>query len=212
MTFANLRPASANTPLMCNEKGGTIDDLYAYKLSGGVYFMVINASRVAEDVAWLQACAKEFTGDLHLTDASHNYSAVAVQGPRVKEFIDECIQGRSNCALRVGRVTDLKKNEIGGFIFGNHNVMVFADGIHRRRWVRDYRRRKKEFGAYGKKILSVGKDFGELNPVDWARVTPCELKLVTHSTGMSWTRTPRPLKRVSAFSWRWIKANSWAVL
>src|ERR1041384_2137858 len=39
--------------IMCNERGGAIDDLYAYKLSTGVYFLVINASRIAEDVAWI---------------------------------------------------------------------------------------------------------------------------------------------------------------
>ena len=38
-----------------NERGGVIDDLYAYQLSEGVYFLVINASRVADDVAWLKA-------------------------------------------------------------------------------------------------------------------------------------------------------------
>src|SRR6185369_2390839 len=71
--------------LMCNERGGAIDDLYAYCLSSEVYFLVINASRVLVDVAWLQQCAAEFPkrADLRLTDASHNYAAVAVQGPRV---------------------------------------------------------------------------------------------------------------------------------
>ena len=37
--------------LMCNERGGVMDDLYAYRLSGEVYLLVINASRIAVDVA-----------------------------------------------------------------------------------------------------------------------------------------------------------------
>ncbi len=49
-------------------------------------------------------------GELKLTDASHNYSAVAVQGPRVKEFINAVIPGASVSAKRVNAVTDLKKN------------------------------------------------------------------------------------------------------
>src|ERR1022692_3113364 len=48
--------------LMCNERGGVIDDLYAYKLSAGVYFLIINASRIEPDVAWLKAQAAKFTG------------------------------------------------------------------------------------------------------------------------------------------------------
>src|SRR5271170_4634311 len=87
--------------LMCNERGGVIDDLYAYRLSDGVYFLIINASRIEPDVAWLQAQAEKYSDDLKLTGASHNYSAVAVQGPRVKEFINEIIPGASVSAKRV---------------------------------------------------------------------------------------------------------------
>jgi aminomethyltransferase len=116
---------------MCNERGGVIDDLYAYQLSDGVYFLVINASRIQDDVAWLQARAAEFQQqgkDLSLTDASHNYSAVAVQGPRVKEFINDCIPGAAISAKRVVCVTELKKNEIGGFPFQKGCVLVSRTG------------------------------------------------------------------------------------
>ena len=114
--------------LMCHESGGVIDDLYAYKLSEGVYFLIINASRIAADVAWLQAQAANFPGELKLTDASHNYAAIAVQGPRVKEFINSVIPGPSVSAMRVAAVTDLKKNQIGGFKFENHSVLVSRTG------------------------------------------------------------------------------------
>ena len=114
--------------LMCNERGGVIDDLYAYKLSDGVYFLIINASRIDPDVAWLQSQASRFSGDLDLTDASHNYAAIAVQGPRVKEFINAVIPGASSSAMRVAAVTDLKKNQIGGFKFGTSGVLVSRTG------------------------------------------------------------------------------------
>ena len=87
-----LAPGEGQYTLMCNERGGVIDDLYAYQLSSGVYFLIINASRIEPDVAWLQAQAAKFSGgELDLTDASHHYAAIAVQGPRVKEFIDTVI-------------------------------------------------------------------------------------------------------------------------
>lgn len=116
--------------LMCNERGGAIDDLYAYRLSDEVYLLIINASRVKPDVAWLQARAAQFPqrSELRLTDASHNYAAVAVQGPRVREFIELCIPGGSNCSTRVARVTDLKKNQIGGFPFHGGDVLVSRTG------------------------------------------------------------------------------------
>jgi aminomethyltransferase len=125
-----LLPGEGQYTLMCNETGGTIDDLYAYRLSGEVYFLVINASRIPADVAWLQGRHAKFArrSEVTLTDASHNYAAVAVQGPRVKEFINDCIPGASNCALRVAHVTDLKKNQVGGFAFEHGNLIISRTG------------------------------------------------------------------------------------
>jgi len=125
-----LTPGHGQYTLLCNERGGTIDDLYTYQLAEGVYLLIINASRVTTDVPWLQLQAKSsFVRDeLTLTDASHNYSAVALQGPRVKEFIDDCIPGVSCSAKRVAKVSDLQKNESGGFTIGKVNVFVSRTG------------------------------------------------------------------------------------
>jgi aminomethyltransferase len=125
-----LAPGEGQYTLMCNERGGVIDDLYAYRLSGEVFLLIINASRIEPDVAWLKLQASKFPGrgELQLTDASHQYAAVAVQGPRVKEFINACVPGASSSAMRVNAVTDLKKNQIGGFKFENHSVLVSRTG------------------------------------------------------------------------------------
>ena len=126
----NIGPGGGQYTLLCNERGGVIDDLYAYQLSQEVYFLIVNASRTEADVAWLQARAAEFPGreDLRLTDASHQYAAVAVQGPRVVEFIDACIPGTACSGTRVDRVTALKKNQIAGFACGHANVQVSRTG------------------------------------------------------------------------------------
>jgi aminomethyltransferase len=123
-----LVPGEGQYTLMCNDRGGVIDDLYAYQLSDGVYFLIINASRIEPDVAWLRARAAKFPGELKLTDASHQYAAVAVQGPRVKEFIDACVPGASVSAMRVNAVTGLKKNQIAGFHFEHGGVLVSRTG------------------------------------------------------------------------------------
>jgi aminomethyltransferase len=115
--------------LMCNEQGGVIDDLYAYRLSVNVYFLVINASRIEADVAWLQVQAAKFQGgEVNLTDASHHYAAIAVQGPKVKDFIGQCIPGASDAVFPVSAVTNLVKNQIASFRFENHNVFAARTG------------------------------------------------------------------------------------
>src|ERR1017187_9342417 len=85
-----VAPGQGQYTLMCNELGGAIDDLYAYRLAEETYLLIINASRIEPDVAWLQKQAAQFPrrAALQMNDASHNYAAVAVQGPRVKEFIN----------------------------------------------------------------------------------------------------------------------------
>jgi aminomethyltransferase len=125
-----LAPGEGQYTLLCNEPGGTIDDLYAFQLSQDVYFLVVNASRTAADVAWLSECAAKFPrrDEMRMTDASHNYAAVAVQGPRVKDFIDQCITGAACAGKRVARVTELQKNQIAGFPFLGANVLVSRTG------------------------------------------------------------------------------------
>jgi aminomethyltransferase len=125
-----LAPGEGQYTLMCNERGGVIDDLYAYRLSNEVYLLIINASRIEPDVAWIQAQAARFQGgsELRLTDASHNYAAVAVQGPRVRDFIGTVIPCASTSGMRVSRVTELKKNQIAGFPFHGLNTLVSRTG------------------------------------------------------------------------------------
>ena len=57
-----LTPGLGQYTLMCNERGTVIDDLYAYRLCGDVYFLIVNASRIKADVAWIQSQAKNFPG------------------------------------------------------------------------------------------------------------------------------------------------------
>lgn len=124
-----LAPGQGQYTLMCNEQGGVVDDLYAYRLAADAFFLIINASRIATDVAWLQAQAAKFSGgQLALTDASHHYAAIAVQGPKVRSFIDACIPGPSQAVAAVAAVSRLKKNELAGFAFGDCNILVACTG------------------------------------------------------------------------------------
>jgi len=38
---------------MCNERGGVIDDLYAYRMNATDFLLIINASRIEDDFVWL---------------------------------------------------------------------------------------------------------------------------------------------------------------
>src|ERR1017187_6637949 len=77
-----LAPGQGQYTLMCNERGGVIDDLYAYRLTTDEYLLIINASRIDADVAWLEAQLTAFPGrsSAPLQNASDATGALAVQG------------------------------------------------------------------------------------------------------------------------------------
>ena len=116
--------------LMCNERGGVIDDLYVYRLSDEACLLVVNASRTDEDMAWIQTRAARFPrgNELQLANASRHYAAIAIQGPRVVDFIETCLPGGSTSCQRTPRVTQLKKNQIGGFAWRDASVLVSRTG------------------------------------------------------------------------------------
>ncbi len=114
---------------MCNERGGTIDDLYAYRIGAAEYLLIVNASRTPEDVAWLRARLAAWTGpEAVVEDASAELGAVAIQGPRVAGFIDVLFPGESMAGAPVDRVTGLQKNEVGSWRFEGRPVWVARTG------------------------------------------------------------------------------------
>jgi aminomethyltransferase len=72
--------------LMLNEQGGVIDDLIIYHLQEGQYFLVVNASKIDEDRAWIEEKLKRPAGaGVFFSDRSSMHSAVALQGPKALE-------------------------------------------------------------------------------------------------------------------------------
>jgi aminomethyltransferase len=116
--------------LMCNERGGVIDDLYAYRLTPYDYLLIINASRIDADVEWLEKQLATFPrrSEVKFQNTSDATGAVAVQGPRVVDFIDTFCPGPSIAGTSVARVTDLKKNQVGGFMLAGEPTWISRTG------------------------------------------------------------------------------------
>lgn len=68
--------------LMLNERGGVIDDLIVYRTGDEEFYLVINASMIAEDVAWLEQQLEP--GSIRLENLSAASGGIAVQGPDSK--------------------------------------------------------------------------------------------------------------------------------
>src|SRR5437867_3962904 len=114
-----LEPGQGQYTLMCNERGGVIDDLYLYRIADRQYLAVVNAARIDADVEWLkhQMASSPQASEIDFRNASDLFGAVAVQGPRVKDFINTCLVGGSLAGASVVQACDLKKNQVGVFEF-----------------------------------------------------------------------------------------------
>ncbi len=76
--ISKISPGEGQYTLMLNEKGGVIDDLIAYRTGETDYFLVVNASMIDADLAWLQ---KHADSEITLTNESEQWAGMAIQGP-----------------------------------------------------------------------------------------------------------------------------------
>ncbi len=81
---AAIAPGAAGYALLCYDDGGVVDDTFIYNLPGR-YFVAINASNVAKDVAWLRYHAGGF--DAQVEDISDATYMLALQGPLAQAIV-----------------------------------------------------------------------------------------------------------------------------
>ena len=84
--ISQLSPGKIQYSCMPNGKGGIVDDLLVYKLAEFSYLLVVNASNLDKDWAWLNENNK---WDCELTNSSNEYSLLAVQGPQSITLLQE---------------------------------------------------------------------------------------------------------------------------
>ncbi len=75
---------SAQYSVLCNQNGGSVDDVIIYKKSDSSYFMIVNASNIKKDFDWL---SKNNLNDVNIINKSDKYSIIAIQGPNSRKKI-----------------------------------------------------------------------------------------------------------------------------
>ncbi|MEI8293186.1 MAG: glycine cleavage system aminomethyltransferase GcvT [bacterium] len=79
----------AQYTILLNERGGVIDDLIAYRLEEEKYFLIVNASKIPEDSAWLSQHA---VPGVIFEDRSNDFAALAIQGPQAATVFEKLFQ------------------------------------------------------------------------------------------------------------------------
>jgi aminomethyltransferase len=128
-----LRNRQGQYTLMCNERGGAIDDLYVYQVEAEEFLLIVNATRISADAAWLNQQLAGFPqcAAVDLKNLSADFGAMALQGPKAAQFIDLCFPSGDEPGLAATlRKNDMARREYQGrFIFISRTGYTGEDGF-----------------------------------------------------------------------------------
>jgi len=82
-----LNDMEAQYSALCYRDGSVVDDILVYRLAPERYKLVVNASNIDKDFAWLESLRKEDPegGRVELRNASGEMGILSLQGPRALE-------------------------------------------------------------------------------------------------------------------------------
>ena len=170
---------------LTNKQGGIIDDLIIYKLEDQKYLIIANASRIDEDLNWMVRNKCGF--DVSIVNESHNYSLLAVQGPKACKLIKK---------LGVNELPSffsLKRGELF-----NINLWISRTGYTGEDGVEIMVR--NEFSEYlWDKLLDAGKEFG-IKPIGLGARDTLRLEAALHLYGNDLDENTTPIEAGLAWS------------
>ncbi len=74
--------------LLPNDKGGAVDDILIYRISGECFLIVVNASNADKDAAWISS---HLPKDVEFENISEKVSQIALQGPLAEEVLKKIL-------------------------------------------------------------------------------------------------------------------------
>ncbi|MDP3462819.1 MAG: glycine cleavage system aminomethyltransferase GcvT [Bacteroidales bacterium] len=138
-----------------NGKGGIVDDLLVYKFNDEKYLLVVNASNIDKDWAWVNA---NNTKNVSLRNASDATSQLAVQGPKALEAMQK---------LTADKITDMEYYTFKVIEFaGVKNVLLSTTGYTGAGGCEIYFENKDAEKIY-KAVLEAGAEHG-IKPIGLA--------------------------------------------
>ena len=87
--FTKMPLGKVRYSVMCNEKGGCVDDLLVYKFDEEDYFIVVNASNRHKDFEHMK---ENILPDTEIEDISDSIAQVALQGPNSREIMKKVMK------------------------------------------------------------------------------------------------------------------------
>ena len=114
---SKLEDGEAQYSCFPNQDGGVVDDLIVYRITAEKWLLVVNASNIDKDWAWINA---HNTMEASLENSSDHYSLLAIQGPKAIQAMQSLTQEN----LSAIKFYTFKINTFAGV----ENVIISATG------------------------------------------------------------------------------------
>jgi aminomethyltransferase len=83
---SKLQVNQAQYSALTTPEGTFVDDLLVYRFAPNHFLLVVNASNINKDHAWIEEHGKQ-AGDVAIVNSSDRYALIAVQGPRARGIL-----------------------------------------------------------------------------------------------------------------------------
>jgi len=87
--LSNVKNNQAQYTIICNERGGSVDDVLIYKFEENEYLFCVNASNTFKDFNWMVENSSGFKVEVH--NVSSSYSQLALQGPKSTDILKKIV-------------------------------------------------------------------------------------------------------------------------
>lgn len=168
-----------------NKNGGLIDDLIIYKIGIENYLVICNASRIDEDLNWLVRNKRGM--DVKIDNQSHNYSLLAIQGPRAIDLIRKMgynVQNQASFTIKPAIIEGIR-------LLASRTGYTGEDGFELLV--------ENEFSEFlWDKILEEGKEFN-IKPIGLGARDTLRLEAALHLYGNDLDESTTPIE--AGLSW-----------
>ncbi len=147
---SKLEDGQAQYSCFPNEDGGVVDDLIVYRIAAEKWLLVVNASNIDKDWAWINS---HNTMGASLENSSDHYSLLAIQGPKAIQAMQSLTQEN----LSAIKFYTFKMNTFAGV----ENVIISATGYTGSGGFEIYCK-NTQVAKIWTKVLEAGADWGIL--------------------------------------------------
>ena len=152
---SKLEDGQAQYSCFPNEDGGVVDDLIVYRIAAEKWLLVVNASNIDKDWAWINS---HNTMGASLENSSDHYSLLAIQGPKAIQAMQSLTQED----LSAIKFYTFKINTFAGV----ENVIISATGYTGSGGFEIYCK-NTQVAKIWTKVLEAGADWG-IQPIGLA--------------------------------------------